>query len=146
MTHLTPLRDIFDQMCDDYEQKLGVPLLHNGEADRADIKKMCVKYNKNYPLVRAMWNHYLDDEREGRFGYTLDNFMTTRRLSIFAVKAHQVMHQHDKVVEEICYLYRCVRCGGEGNEYTPDKRESLATPCRRRDCRGRMVYDRVMGE
>ena len=134
--------NIFTTLCTDYRTHFGIDIVSESTSE-AGILKLCGKYNP--PFVRAMWVHYIENSREERGGWGFTSFLTEHRLNQYARKAYAVMHQNDPVVEETCYCYRCEKCGSDNNMYTLDKRESLAQPCNHGDCRGRMVYDRVMG-
>lgn len=131
--------NIFSVLCSDYRTQFGIDIVAD-DTDESGIVKLCGKYNP--PFVRAMWVHYLENGGEERWGgWNFENFLTVKRLNQYARKAYEVMHQHDKVVEEPMYFYRCEKCGNEGCMYTRDKRESLQEPCYIESCRGRMISE-----
>ena len=118
--------NIFHTICTDYEKQLHVPLSFTTK-DKQAITHLCTRYKNNYELIREMWNQYINEEFDGKWGLSIEYFLTPQRLNKYAQRAYHALHTTERPTDSAQYdNVGHYKCETPGCLWTP--RECIVMP------------------
>ncbi|MBU1067004.1 hypothetical protein KKE60_04425 [Patescibacteria group bacterium] len=99
--------NIYSYLKSDFQTKLGYPFLGESGSEQL-IKDACQNFHPE--KLRAMWQYYIEDADEGRFGHSIKRFTEPRVLMKLAPRVHRSPSGYTgkvETAEHICEGWLC---------------------------------------